>query len=148
MFYFTGIHCPLLNVIYFVTGLLGVLMEPFFNREHGIFFAGHELDSWKGLGANLLGAFVIIAWNLLWSIPLFWGLKRFKLLRIEGYDEFYGMDLTQHGESAYPASAWDEDQYKDTSGKQSGPGPMRQSSKNFEWEENPIHKRRSMESPI
>ena len=85
---------------------------------------------------------------ILWSIPLFWGLKRFQLLRIEGYNEFYGMDLTQHGESAYPASAWDEDQYKDASGRQSGPGPMRQNSKNIEWEENPIHKRRSMESPI
>ena len=135
-------------VKYFVIGLLGVLMEPFFNREHGIFVEGHKRDAWNGLGANVLGAFVIIAWNLLWSVPLFWGLKRFRLLRIEGYDEFYGMDLTQHGESAYPASAWDEDQYKDDSGRQSGIGPMRQSQKNIAFVDDPIHKRRSAESPI
>ena len=134
----------------FFLGLFGILMEPFFNRKTGIFVDGHNSDSWKGLGANILGAVVIITWNLLWSVPLFWGLKRLKLLRIEGYDEFYGMDLTQHGESAYPASAWDEDQYKDASGRRSGVGPMRKSMnmKDVDWVENPLHKRRSTESPF
>ena len=129
-------------------------MEPFFNKDHGIFVEGDKLDSWKGLGANILGAFVIIAWVSIWSVPLFWGLKRLKLLRIEGYDEFYGMDLTQHGESAYPASAWDEDQYKVDSGRQSGIGPIRQSVTNVPLVENPLQnphplqKRRSIESPF
>ena len=123
-------------------------MEPFFNKDHGIFVEGDKLDSWKGLGANILGAFVIIAWVSIWSVPLFWGLKRLKLLRIEGYDEFYGMDLTQHGESAYPASAWDEDQYKFDSGRQSGIGPIRQSVTNVPLVENPLQKRRSIESPF
>ena len=86
-------------------------MVPIFHKERGILYAGSDLDAWKFLGVNVLGATVIILWTVLWSLLLFKLLKYFNILRIEGYDEFYGMDLTQHGESAYPASAWVEEQY-------------------------------------
>ena len=86
-------------------------MVPFFHKEKGILYAGSDLEAWKLLGVNALGATVIILWTVLWSLLLFKLLNYFKILRIEGYDEFYGMDLTQHGESAYPASAWVEEQY-------------------------------------
>ena len=101
-----------------ITGLLGVLMKPFFDKKEGIFVAGDTSRSWELLGVNLLGAFTIMVWSTFWSVLLFWGLKNQfglkwrNLLRIEGYDEYYGLDLTQHGESAYPAEAWIEEQYK------------------------------------
>ena len=85
-------------------------MVPFFHKEKGILYAGSDLEAWKLLGVNVLGGTVIILWTVLWSLLLFKLLKYFKILRIEGYDEFYGMDLTQHGESAYPASAWVDEQ--------------------------------------
>jgi hypothetical protein len=40
--------------------------------------------------------------------------------------EFKGMDLTEHGEAAYPADAWVELQYKDDEyGRQSVPSVMK-----------------------
>ena len=96
-------------------------MAPFFDREDGIFVKGDTLDAWRRLGVNIIGASVIIAWTSFWSFVLFWSVKKLNWLRIEKYDEYYGMDLTQHGESAYPASAWMEDQYETASKKQSGP---------------------------
>ena len=35
------------------------------------------------------------------------------LVRVEMEHEFKGMDLVHHGESAYPADAWVEQQYMD-----------------------------------
>ena len=87
-------------------------MAPIFNTETGIFVKGNTSESWELFGINLLGAVIIILWSSFWSCLLFWCLNKFKVLRIEGYDEHFGLDLTQHGESAYPAAAWIEDQYK------------------------------------
>ena len=41
-------------------------------------------------------------------------LDQYNLLRVEMEHEFKGMDLLKHGESAYPADAWVEQQYMDT----------------------------------
>ena len=110
-------------------------MAPFFNREHGIFAEGNTISAWRLFGVNIMGGLVIIIWTSFWSVLLFWGLKCLNMLRIAGYDEFYGMDLTQHGESAYPASAWVEDQY--TTGNEIQIGPIRNSKRNAEGEQNP-----------
>merc|ERR1712008_329034 len=37
--------------------------------------------------------------------------KKVKMLRVEAAAEFKGMDMLKHGESAYPADAWVEQQY-------------------------------------
>ena len=60
----------------------------------------------------MLGALVIIAWTSAWSCLVFASLKWFEVLRVEDYYEHFGLDLTQHGESAYPADAWIEIQYQ------------------------------------
>merc|ERR1712079_923164 len=41
----------------------------------------------------------------------FYILKKVKMLRVEAAHEFKGMDMLKHGESAYPADAWVEQQY-------------------------------------
>ena len=60
----------------------------------------------------MLGALVIIAWTSAWSCLVFASLKWFEVLRVEDYYEHFGLDLTHHGESAYPADAWIEIQYQ------------------------------------
>ena len=42
---------------------------------------------------------------------MFWFLHRYDMLRVTLEYEFKGMDLLKHGESAYPADAWVEQQY-------------------------------------
>ena len=57
---------------------------------------------------------------------MFYPLMKFNLLRINAQTEFKGMDLTEHGEAAYPADAWVELQYKDDDyGRPSVPSVMK-----------------------
>ena len=108
-----------------MSGLLGVLARPFFHHECGIIFKGNTIEAWKSLGINLLGAVVIIAWTAVWSCLVFGGLKWFEILRVDLQDEHFGLDLTEHGESAYPADAWIEIQYQNTQINHAGRiGPM------------------------
>ena len=82
---------------------------------------------------QLLGALVIIAWASVWSCLVFACLKWFNILRIQDYDEHFGLDLTHHGESAYPAEAWIEMQYervKMTAGVRPRIGPMQKQQNN------------------
>merc|ERR1712008_94586 len=53
----------------------------------------------------------IITWTGTLSFLMFYGLKKVKMLRVEAAAEFKGMDMLKHGESAYPADAWVEQQY-------------------------------------
>jgi len=99
-------------------GLLGVLCVPFFmvaNLEvgsRGILWDGHLSAPWLTLGYNILGALVIALWSTLWSVMIFGTLYFFKLLRVSAELEQTGMDIQKHGEAAYPAQAWIEDQYR------------------------------------
>ena len=54
----------------------------------------------------------IIAWTGATSGLMFYLLKKFNMLRVEPGMEFKGMDMLKHGESAYPADAWVESQYR------------------------------------
>ena len=105
-------------------GMLGVICAPIFKSEMGIFWLGwaaahsdyddleQPLESpWKSLGINTMGLFAIMAWGTVWSFLLFGTLQCLKKLRIDRETEFKGNDITKHGESAYPASAWSEFQY-------------------------------------
>jgi Amt family ammonium transporter len=67
------------------------------DRPHGLFMGGGG----KLLGAQLIEILVIAGWVTITMAPLFWLLKRFRLLRISPEDEMAGMDVTRHGGSAY-----------------------------------------------
>ena len=91
-------------------GLVGIISVPWFmyvgleRGARGIFWDAHLSIPWLFLGYNLVGAFSIIFWSVFWSALVFGVLNFFKLLRVSSEDEFKGMDLTKHGESAYPAA--------------------------------------------
>jgi len=90
-------------------GLIGVLAVPWFMYvgleagERGIFWDGHASLPWYILGYNLAGATAIIVWSAFWSTLLFGSLHLLKMLRVSTDDECRGLDLTKHGELAYPS---------------------------------------------
>ncbi|KAI8006263.1 Ammonium transporter 1 member 2 [Camellia lanceoleosa] len=66
-------------------------------RPYGLFMGGGG----KLLAAQLIEILVIFGWVSVTMGPLFYGLKKLKLLRISREDEMAGMDLTRHGGFAY-----------------------------------------------
>jgi len=98
-------------------GIVGILSVPWFMYvglevgERGIFWDGDSSTPWLVLGYNIAGSICIMLWSVFWSLLLFGSLYYFKILRVSTDDEFKGMDLIKHGESAYPAGAWVEYQY-------------------------------------
>lgn len=55
----------------------------------------------KLLGAQIIQILVIIGWVSATMGPLFYVLKKLKLLRVSPDDEMKGMDKTRHGGFAY-----------------------------------------------
>ncbi|MBN1144925.1 MAG: ammonium transporter [Bacteroidales bacterium] len=80
-----------------VCGAFGTLMVGFFSTSQGIFY---------GFGAGLLksqaiGVVSIAAWAIAASTVLFLALKYLNGLRVEKRIEEEGLDIYEHGESAY-----------------------------------------------
>jgi len=80
-----------------ICGAFGTLMVGFFSTSQGLFY---------GQGAGLLksqaiGVASIAAWALATSTILFVGLKYLNGLRVEKRIEEEGLDVYEHGESAY-----------------------------------------------
>ena len=86
-------------------------MVKFFDATNGIFYTSDQAAAWEGLGINVLGVFVITVWTVVWSALIFFPMKYFGVLRIDEETELAGCDIIKHGESAYPASSWQERQY-------------------------------------
>jgi len=80
-----------------VCGMFGTLMVGFFSTSQGLLY---------GQGAGLLksqaiGVVSIAGWAIVASTVLFFGLKYFNGLRVEKRIEEEGLDIYEHGESAY-----------------------------------------------
>ena len=101
-------------------GLVGLISVPWFMYvgleagQRGIFWDGHESYPWLVLGYQIGGALAIATWSMLWSGIIFGSLNMLKILRVSDSDEYIGMDVIKHGESAYPVTAWAEYQYSKT----------------------------------
>ncbi|KAL8166272.1 hypothetical protein V2J09_007771 [Rumex salicifolius] len=67
------------------------------DRPYGLFMGGGG----KLLAAQLIQILVVFGWVTATMGPLFYGLKKLKLLRISSEDEMQGMDMTRHGGFAY-----------------------------------------------
>jgi len=98
-------------------GIVGIVAVPFFmvvNLEvghRGLFWDGNVAYPWLVLGYNIAGALAIVLWTCCLSFLLFGVLYWQNILRVSADEEQSGMDIVKHGESAYPANAWVEDQY-------------------------------------
>ena len=98
-------------------GLVGLLAVPVLMvvglepGERGLLWDGDQSHPWLVLAHQLAGALVITVWAVLWATVIFGLLSLTNLLRVSQPDEVRGMDLTKHGEAAYPVTAWLEHQY-------------------------------------
>ena len=95
-------------------GLVGLLSVPWFmyvkleEGQRGIFWDGDQSHPWWVLAYHLVAAATISLWAILWSVQLFGLLTLAKIFRVKEEQEREGMDISKHGETAYPATAWGE----------------------------------------
>jgi ammonium transporter, Amt family len=80
-----------------VCGAFGTLMVGLFSTSQGLFY-GHGVTLLK---SQVIGVVSIAGWALSASLVLFLGLKYFNGLRVEKRIEEEGLDVYEHGESAY-----------------------------------------------
>lgn len=80
-----------------VCGAFGTLMVGLFSTSQGLFY-GHGAALLK---SQFIGVIAIAGWALATSVVLFFGLKYFNGLRVEKRIEEEGLDIYEHGESAY-----------------------------------------------
>jgi Amt family ammonium transporter len=80
-----------------VCGILGTLLTGLFSTSAGLFY-GHGVGF---LGAQFFGILTIDGWTAICGIILFWGIKYIHGLRVEKRVEEEGLDVYEHGETAY-----------------------------------------------
>ena len=80
-----------------ICGAFGTLMVGFFSSSEGLLF-GHGTGL---LRSQLIGVVSIASWALATSTVLFLLLRKFNGLRVEKIIEEEGLDVYEHGESAY-----------------------------------------------
>lgn len=80
-----------------VSGAFGTLMVGLFSTEKGLFYGG----GWNQLGIQALGVVVFFVWAFGTGLILFYILKKAKILRVTRRVEEEGLDIYEHGETAY-----------------------------------------------
>ena len=80
-----------------VCGILGTLMTGMFAVDGGLFYGG----GWHFLGVEALGSLVTCAWSFGLGMLTFIILKKVHGIRVEPRVEEEGLDIYEHGETAY-----------------------------------------------
>lgn len=96
-------------------GLWGLVAVALF-QEDGIVFGGTpEVLAW-----NMAGALAIIGWSGGLCCIMFGVLRLLGILRVSPEMEVQGLDILKHGEPAYPAESWQENQYNGSTKAEDG----------------------------
>lgn len=85
------------STVHGVCGILGTLMTGLLSTSNGLFYG----FGWGFLGAQTLGIICIDLWAAGTGIVLFWTIKKTVGLRVDKRVEEEGLDIYEHGESAY-----------------------------------------------
>lgn len=80
-----------------VCGLLGTIMTGMFALDGGLFYGG----GWHFVGVQTMGALVTAAWAFGLGFLLIWALHKTIGIRVDARVEEEGLDVYEHGESAY-----------------------------------------------
>ncbi|MCD7968937.1 MAG: ammonium transporter [Alistipes sp.] len=78
-------------------GTLGTILTGLFALEGGLFYGGGAAF----LGIQVLGSLVTAAWALGMGLLIFWIIKKTVGLRVDKRIEEEGLDIYEHGETAY-----------------------------------------------
>lgn len=85
------------STVHGVCGVFGTLMVGLFSTNEGLFY-GH---GWNFLGAQALGAMAVGAWAFVMGFVIFKSLDKIFGLRVSKRVEEEGLDIYEHGETAY-----------------------------------------------
>ena len=85
------------SAVHGVCGFLGTVLVGFFSVKEGLFYGG----GFSAIGAQLMGSLTIGAWTAVCGIILFWAIKKIHGLRVPARIEEEGLDIYEHGETAY-----------------------------------------------
>ena len=77
--------------------MLGTLLTGVFATEGGLLYGG----GWRMLGIQGLGAVTVVCWAFACGFLLFFLLDRFFGIRVSPRIEEEGLDIYEHGETAY-----------------------------------------------
>lgn len=80
-----------------ISGAFGTLMVGLFSTSEGLFYGG----GWHSLGIQALGVLTFFVWAFGTGLLLFYILKKAKILRVSKRVEEEGLDIYEHGETAY-----------------------------------------------
>lgn len=80
-----------------VCGMLGTILTGVFATEGGLLYGG----GWNFLGVETLGCLAVAAWSFATGYALFYVLDKWKGIRVEPRIEEEGLDIYEHGETAY-----------------------------------------------
>lgn len=83
-------------------GALGTILLGVFHNEQGILFAANKGEAFKFLGVQCLGVIAVLVWCVITGYILFSAIKAIVGLRVSQEEEMEGLDLREHGASAYP----------------------------------------------
>ena len=80
-----------------INGAFGTLLVGLFAVEGGVFYGG----GFNLLGSQFIGVFSVAIWAFGLGFLIFWTLKKTIGVRASATEENLGLDITEHGESAY-----------------------------------------------
>jgi Amt family ammonium transporter len=80
-----------------LNGALGTIMVGFFSTSNGLFYGGGAAQ----LGSQLIGVAAVAAWAMGMGFLVFYILKKTIGVRVSKRIEEEGLDIYEHGESAY-----------------------------------------------
>lgn len=80
-----------------VSGAFGTLMVGIFHTEKGLLYGG----GWSQLAIQAIGVAIFFVWAFGTGLLLFSILKKLKILRVSKRVEQEGLDIYEHGETAY-----------------------------------------------
>ena len=82
-----------------VCGFLGTILTGLFSVSEGLFYG----NGWGFFGAQCFGAIVVGLWAAFMAFLIFKGVEKAHGLRVESRVEEEGLDIYEHGETAYGA---------------------------------------------
>lgn len=85
------------STVHGVCGILGTLLTGVLAVDGGLVYGG----GWNFLGAQLFGIICIDLWAAATGLIMFYAIKKFVGLRVDKRVEEEGLDIYEHGESAY-----------------------------------------------
>jgi Amt family ammonium transporter len=85
-----------------VCGAFGTLCVGLFHTEQGVFYAADKAAAFHFLGVQALGVVAVMGSCLVAGTALFLAIKHAIGLRVSPEEELEGLDLGEHGASAYP----------------------------------------------